>query len=69
MVYRTPQEIVIRAAEIPIVVEDIDADGSDAGVSFQGSNPTPDFYFKCRSRSDAFRLLQLITSIRPNRAE
>jgi len=52
-----------------VVVENINADGSDAGLSFGGSNPPPELYFKCSSVGEAHRLLDLIMKMRPSHEE
>lgn len=39
-----------------VVIETIEKDGSEWGLSFSGSNPEQDDYFKMVSEEEAFRL-------------
>ena len=48
---------------LPIIIETHNEDGVEWGISFDGYNPESKFYVRLASRSDAFKLLDLIASL------
>ena len=39
-----------------LVIESVDTDGTEWGLSLDGPNPTPENYVACRSEADAWKL-------------
>lgn len=53
---------------IPVIIEDYADDGVHWLLSFNGSNPEPEFVVEMKSKEDAYRAHELITKGAPNLA-
>jgi len=52
-----------------LVIETVNSEGTEWGISFNGPNPLPTEYFKMASQHDAFRLDALLNGGTPEQFE